>query len=314
VDLLFCHGYKAGLLGRIAARRQRLPVVGVSRGWTYENLKVNVYEFLDRLNLRLMDHVVCVSQAQARKVMRCGVPSRLVSVIPDSVDVKRFGRAAIGARTRVLQFFETPPRWIVGAIGRLSPEKGFDDFVRAARAISAEIENVGFLIIGEGKTRSALERLIAELGMRGRVVLTGFRNDIDELLPALDVMVQSSHTEGMPNVVLEACAACVPVVATRVGGTSEIILDGQTGRLVPPGEPEMVAAAVRDALHDYGLHVGLAIEGRSRVESSFTFDAQAEAYSALVEALAHGSRSHEPDLPAVANSHTGGVIAHGPVR
>ena len=89
-DVLLCHGYKAGLIGRIAARRSKIPVVAVSRGWTYESARVRLYELLDRINLRWMDRVVCVSEGQAAKVRKAGVAQRKIVVIPNAIDSARF--------------------------------------------------------------------------------------------------------------------------------------------------------------------------------------------------------------------------------
>ena len=121
--------------------------------------------------------------------------------------------------------------------GRLSPEKGFDLLVEAAALVVREHPRVGFLLCGDGPERPALARRIAEHGLEGKFVLAGFRTDLERLLPAWDLAVLSSHTEGLPVAVLEALAAGVPVVATAVGGTPEVVEDGVSGYLVPPGGP-----------------------------------------------------------------------------
>src|SRR5438552_12630262 len=126
VDVLCCHGYKADLLGRLAARRRGIPAVAVSRGWTAESFKVRLYESLDRLHLRWMDRVVCVSQGQARKVRRAGVDPTRVSVIYNAIDVSRFADPDLRYLRRLHESFSRPRRLIIASAGRLSPEKGFD--------------------------------------------------------------------------------------------------------------------------------------------------------------------------------------------
>ncbi len=249
-SLLCVHGYKAGLLGRIAARRAGIPVIAVSRGWTYESTKVRLYERLDRLNLRFMDRVVCVSQGQAEKVRRAGVPARKVVVIPNAIDVSRFATSDPSARSELERLFTRPIRRIVGAAGRLSPEKGFKDLVDAAASAVQSDPDVGFVLFGEGVLHSALDGQVAARGLTGRFVLAGFRPDLDRLIPPLDLLVQSSYTEGMPNVILEACAAGVPVVATAVGGTPEILEGGLAGQLVPPGDPQTLSWRIQETLAD----------------------------------------------------------------
>jgi glycosyltransferase involved in cell wall biosynthesis len=284
-DVLFVHGYKAGLLGRIAARRAGIPVVAVSRGWTHESLRVKLYELLDRINLRWMDRVVCVSRGQAAKVRKVGVSRRKIVVIPNAINTERFDHRDASARLELERLFSCPPRSIVGAAGRLSPEKGFHVLVDAAAIMARANPSAGFVIFGEGALRDDLRRRIDMHALRERFVLAGFRRDLDRFVPELDLMVQSSFTEGMPNVVLEACAAGVAVVATSVGGTPEIIAQGSSGFLVPPGSATELARRIVEALGDAELRLRMGIEGKAIVAREFTFAAQASRYQRLCEEL-----------------------------
>lgn len=283
-DVLVCHGYKAGLLGGVAARMRGVPVVAVSRGWTGECPRVRLYDFLDKVNLRWMDRVVCVSQGQAAKVRRAGVPSGKIVVINNAVDTGRFRISDPQARAELEGLFQRPVRRIVGALGRLSPEKGFDVLVKAAAIATRSAPDLGFILVGDGFLRDAISRQIEASGLMDRVVLAGFRADADRLLPFFDLVVQSSHTEGMPNVVLEACAAGVPVVATAVGGTPEILAD-DSGVLVPPGDAASLADAILRLLADDPRRADLAERGRRRVEQQFTFQSQSNAYMRLFNEL-----------------------------
>jgi glycosyltransferase involved in cell wall biosynthesis len=171
---------------------------------------------------------------------------------------------------------------IVLAAGRFSPEKGFGVLVEAAATICRENASAGVVLFGEGPLRSTLERRVAELGLRGRVVLPGFRTDLDSLIGGADVVVLPSYTEGLPNVALEASAAGVPVVATAVGGTPEAIADGVNGALVPPGQPASIARKVGELLRDTNLRARFGAAGRARMRALFTFQAQAAAYLRLL--------------------------------
>jgi glycosyltransferase involved in cell wall biosynthesis len=297
VEVLFCHGYKAGLLGRIAARRAGIPVVAVSRGWTYESLKVRGYELLDRINLRWMDRVVCVSQGQAKKVRRAGVSARKVVVIPNAIDAARFESPDPAARAELEGLFPRPVRRIVGAVGRLSPEKGFSVLVDAAAQAAQADANAGFVLFGDGTLRPALAGQIAARGLAGRFVLAGFRPDLDRLLPALDLLVQSSYTEGMPNVVLEACAAGVPVVATAVGGTPEIVTDGVDGVLVPSGDAMALARSISRILGDDSRRRELGRQARRNARDRFTFAAQAAEYRRLLSEIRAGAGGRAEPTP-----------------
>jgi glycosyltransferase involved in cell wall biosynthesis len=283
-----CHGYKAGLLGRVAARRCGIPCVAVSRGWTGENMKVRFYEALDRLNLRWMDHVVCVSHGQAAKVRAAGVESFRTSVIHNAVEPERFADPDLRCLRWLHELFPKPRRLIIASVGRLSPEKGFHNLVPAAASALRADPTLGFVHFGDGHGRAAMERAVAAHGLEGRFLLAGLRHDLDRFYPFFDLLVLPSYTEGLPNVVLEAFAARVPVVATAVGGTPEVIEDGRSGYLVPPGDPETLARRILDALADDNRRLAMGEHGYRRVCRDFTFSAQARAYERLFGKLLPG--------------------------
>jgi glycosyltransferase involved in cell wall biosynthesis len=284
-DVLCCHGYKANLLGRLAARRCGIPAVAVSRGWTGESARVRLYERLDRWNLRWMDRVVCVSEGQAVKVRRAGVAAERISVIRNAVRAERFARPDPAEREAMEKMFPRRPRYLVGAAGRLSPEKGFEVLLEAAARLAAKDLPVGFLHFGDGPLRDALQRRTHALSLGDRFLLAGFRGDLDQLMPCFDVLALPSFTEGMPNVVLEALAAGVPVVATAVGGTPEVIENGVSGHLVPAGDPEALAQRIGDVLADEAARKRMGQRGRQRILDEFTFEAQARQYAQLFDEL-----------------------------
>ena len=251
-NVLCCHGYKANLLGRAAARRAGTVSISVSRGWTGENVKVRVYEAVDRFHLRYMDRVVCVSEGQAKKVRRTGVPAKKISVIRNAARLDAFAAPDPDYRRQLGDLFPEPDpqAFYIIAAGRLSPEKGFQVLVEAAAIVCAAIPSTRFVLFGEGGLQPVLEARIAALGLKEYFLLAGFRNDLDRWLPWADLVVIPSFTEGLPNVALEASAAGVAVVATAVGGTPEVIRDGHTGYLVPAGEPAKLARRMIELLRD----------------------------------------------------------------
>ena len=284
--ILCCHGYKADLLGLIAARCVRIPVVAVSRGWTGESTRVRLYERVDRFVLRWMDRAICVSEGQARKVRQSGVTSRRAIVIRNAVRTERFAEPREEYRRHLRELFRRQPDLIVGAAGRLSPEKGFDVLVDAAVEVVRAEKSVGFVLFGDGGMRRALASQVEAQGLGGRFVFAGFRRDFDHYLPHLDLLVLPSFTEGLPNVVLEAFAAGVPMVATAVGGTPEIIQDAENGYLVPPGNARPLAARILDLLSDDAARRAMGASGRERVRHHFSFSAQARSYELLFDSLA----------------------------
>jgi glycosyltransferase involved in cell wall biosynthesis len=266
-------------------------VVSISRGWTAESLRVAIYEKLDRLLLGWMTGIICVSQAQSLRVRDCGVRAEKVTVIRNAVRVSRFDDATETSRSRsraaLLKHFCQKPDLLVGSAGRLSPEKGHQLLVEAVPFVLERFPSVGFVIAGDGPLESALRGQIASRGLVDRVVLLGFRDDFDKVLPALDVMVLPSYTEGLPNVVLEAMAAGVPVVASAVGGTPELVQEGQTGLLCPPGDVQTLVKKLVSVLSSKETRDKLANAGRRLVNEEFSFEDQAQKYLAFFSVLAN---------------------------
>lgn len=284
-DVLCCNGYKPDVVGWLAAQRVGVPIVSVAHGWTAATFKVRVYEALDRFLLRWMDAVVCVSAGQAEKVRRAGVPPERALVIRNGVRFRETIDPDATYRRLLHSFFPQAPARVVGAAGRLSPEKGFGQLVEAAALVARDDADVGFIHFGEGPLREDLRRQIAARGLERRFILAGFRTDLEKFLPHFDLAVLPSFTEGLPVIVLEAFAAGVPVVATAVGGTPEVVEDGVSGFLVPPGEPAALAARIRAALADEVRRRAMGACGRQRVREQFTFDRQSEQYQELFERL-----------------------------
>jgi glycosyltransferase involved in cell wall biosynthesis len=284
-DVLLCHGYKANVVGRLAARQVGIPAIAVSRGWTGENSKVRIYETIDRLHLRYMDRVVCVSHGQAQKVRRAGVPPFKIDVIPNAARLYDGRTANPDGRATLESFFDPPGESVVVAAGRLSPEKGVPVLIEAARRVIDAGFEARFVVFGEGTQRPKLERMIAEADLKGLFALPGFRSDLDQLMPSADLFVLPSFTEGLPNVVLEASAAAVAVVATAVGGTPEVVDNGTTGLLVAAGDSAAMAARIQELLKDEPRRRRMGEAGRQFVRRHFTFEAQAAAYLKLFEKL-----------------------------
>lgn len=288
IDLICVNGYKAGILGQFAARKCNLPIVAISRGWTAESRRVRLYERLDRWALRRMDHIVCVSSGHAQKVMRTArIPEDRVSVIHNAIRTDRFYvEPDPRYREKLEAFFPGQcPQFLLGAAGRLSPEKGFDLLIDATARLIKQGHSVGVVLFGEGFLRPKLERMIDTNGLTDHFRMPGFTDELDRYMPHFDLFVQSSHTEGLPNVLLEASAAGTPSVATDVGGTREVLLNGRTGRIIPPADPQSLAQTIGSLLNDESQRRELGENGQRHVQENFTFARQATAYHALFTRL-----------------------------
>jgi glycosyltransferase involved in cell wall biosynthesis len=291
-DIVCTSGYKPDLIGWRAARRVGIPVASISHGWTGATWKVRVYESLDRCILRRLDAVVCVSKAQAEKVRVAGVPEATIVTIQNAIGEDAFVEPNTEARAEMAGWFAQPPRWIVGAAGRLSPEKGFNVLIDAAASVIGQLPEAGFVIFGDGPLRQELKSQVGACGLQGRFVFAGFRKDLPRYLPNLDLGVMSSYTEGLPVALLEMGAAGVPNVATAVGGIPEVIDDGTSGLLVPPGDAAALAKPIGALLAYEPRRVAMGNAARERVRRDFSFAAMARQYHELFKKLGNRSRSN----------------------
>jgi len=191
-------------------------------------------------------------------------------LLQNGIDAEAFRVAPAGPAAREAVGLD-PRRPVIGTVGRLEDRKGQEQLLGALGRLTATANGSGpqGLIVGDGPSRERLERQARELGLQDRVRFTGTVSDVRPLLAAMDVFVLPSFAEGMSNALMEAMAAARPVVATNVGGNPEVVADGRTGMLVPPGEAEAIAAAVGTLLHDPGRAGRLAEAGREFVTERF---------------------------------------------
>jgi glycosyltransferase involved in cell wall biosynthesis len=286
IKLLCAHGYKADILGIAAGRLAGIPVACFLRGWTGENRNVRLYEGADKFSLFFADRIVCLSNLQANKFTKHKLLANKIRVISNAIDIPGIdGGSRIHARSELRRRLGLPPACrVVASGGRLSPEKGVGDFLQAISLIADQFIDTRFVIFGEGALRLDLEKACRALGITNQAVFAGFQRDLRGLLPGVDLLVNPSHSEEMPNIVLEAMAARVPVVATRVGGVEEISGDGAL-RLVPPGKPTMLANEISLLLSDPALMNELGSAGQMRAKKSYSLGRQRSEFHAFYEEL-----------------------------
>ena len=225
-----------------------------------------------RFAYRAAHLVIANSKAAAAQLRSEGVPSRKVRTIANGVDCGAFGPAP----TRSGQLIRR-----VVTVANLRPEKGHDTLIAAAARIVSERPETEFLIVGDGVLRDSLERRVSELGLSRQIRFLGERSDVAGLLASSDVFVLPSRSEACPNSVLEAMAAGLPIVATRVGGVPELIDSGRTGLLVDADRPAELAEAVLDLIDDpqRASHLGRA--ARKAAERRFSFDRMVSTFEHL---------------------------------
>ena len=272
VRVWHAHDYKSNLIGLLLRPLHRMRLVTTVHGWVKHTARTPLYYGLDRYSLRRYEHVVCVSDDLVARCRELGVRDDRLHLILNGIDERTFDRKHPPAASPLRAERGVPPgRLLLGAVGRLSEEKGFDLLIRAVHTLLGEGHDLELWIAGDGDHRPALEALIAELGVGGRVKLLGFREDTLALYHALDLFVLSSLREGLPNVVLEAMAMRVPVVATKVAGVPKLLTDGETGLLCEVGDLPGLTAAVRRAAGDAGLRARLAEAARGLIEREYSF-------------------------------------------
>lgn len=269
IDIIHTHDFRSDLYGLVAARRLGIPAVSTCHGWIANNLKGRVYTTVDKFLLRFFDRVIVVSARMQAHLRSRGILAHRIALIQNALVVENY-RPERGDRSLQTELGIPAHHKVVGKIGRLSPEKCQDLFLRAAAVLLRHDRDISFVLIGIGPEEENLRRLADELGIADRVVFAGYRGDMQRVYNSLDLVVQSSCTEGMPNVILEALLMRVPVVATDVGGTAEIVTDGKSGRLIPPNNLAALVAGMREALSDTTRTAAWVDAGERTVRANFS--------------------------------------------
>jgi glycosyltransferase involved in cell wall biosynthesis len=278
-DVVHGHSSKAGFLVRLAAagagRRSRC--VFTPHGWSFwatSGAEARMYRALERRAARWCSTIVAVSEHErsAGLAARVGRPEQY-RLIPNGIELERFSGQPRPVDGRVVM------------LGRLAPPKRPDLVVRALARVRARHENAELQLVGDGPARAQVESLAKALGLSGVVRVTGRSDDIPEILAGAQCLVLASDYEAMPLSVLEAMAAAVPVVATRLESLSEVVVDGATGLLVEPDNPDALAAAIERLLDDPTKAAELGAAGRRRAQERFSKQRMVAEISGLYEEI-----------------------------
>jgi glycosyltransferase involved in cell wall biosynthesis len=263
VDLVHTHSSVDSWAATVAARSLGRPVVrsrhvsiriGSGRGLVY----------------RLAHRVITSGEHVKRMVVAAGIPAARVVAIPAGLDETRFHAGVSGDKVRAELGLPGP---VVGLVANIRGSKGHRFFLEAARLVLAAHPDARFLIVGDGVGFADVRRRIDDMRLAERVLLTGFRRDIPEVMAALDVLaLPSIRSEAFPQVIAQALAVGTPVVGTTVGGIPEIIRDGETGRLVPPADSRALANAILELLRDPLQARDMARRGQALVRERFSID------------------------------------------
>jgi glycosyltransferase involved in cell wall biosynthesis len=278
-DILHTHGYKADIYGYWASRNLNISRVASCHSLLPPNERIRLYSIIDRLALSRFEAVVAVSDKIAGGLKCCLRPNAdRVVTIPNGIDVESFRSAAPTLRNELEHANK-----IVGMVARLCPEKGPQNFLRAARAVLDQIPDTIFAFVGDGPMMQELKHTAERLGIQENVRFTGFRDDMSGVYRSLDLMVLPSLNEGLPMAVLEAMASGTTVVATRVGGVPSLVSNWQTGVLVDAGDIDSLSGVIIRLLQSEALRKEIGERAQASVSIRYGAPVMARRYLELYQ-------------------------------
>ncbi|MEA3365501.1 MAG: glycosyltransferase family 4 protein [Candidatus Hydrogenedentes bacterium] len=288
-DIVHTHTSKAGLLGRLAARRAGVPaVVHTPHGHVFDGYfskpVTRIFIACERYAAKRTDRLIALTQhgLQDHLEQRVGRLDQW-TVIFSGIDLSPFKEARLRRKGTRSALGVGPDDILIGGVGRFEHVKGFTYFVEAAKAIAEVLPQACFVLAGDGSLARVLHEQARPLGER--FIFLGWRGDIPDLMAALDIFVLPSLNEGMGRVLLEAAAAGVPAVASYVGGVPEVVHEGETGYLVPPGESQAIAEKVLLLVRDTKLRTRMGAKAKERVAPYYGLEKMVERIEALYKVL-----------------------------
>ncbi len=273
-DVLHTHGGTPGFWGRVASKFYKVPaVVHTFHGIHYltkpMNLKKWIFKNIDRYLKIFTDFTICVAEADLTKGLKAKVLKANASgVVRNGIDINIFERIETWKEGRELLNIPADAT-VVGTIGRLHEQKGYEYLIDAAKHLIEENKSIYFLIVGEGELRTNLERQVSSLRISDKVIFAGARTDIPRLMTLFDLFVLPSLWEGLPLVLLEAMVSRVPIVATAVDGVMEIIEHNQDGILIPPKSSTAIKNGINILLNNKKFATNLTINAYKKVTTEF---------------------------------------------
>jgi glycosyltransferase involved in cell wall biosynthesis len=292
IDILQTHDAQTRRIGVIAAALTGVHHITSVHGWIFNDRKEQVAKWLDARLIGHADAVIAVSDKLQQELVAAGVPAEKITVLHNAIVVSDYAPAAGAASMREeLGILNDQP--VISIVGRLSLEKGHHIFLQAARLVVNEVPDARFLIVGDGPLEAPLRESVERLGLGRNVIFTGHRSNLAGIYGITDVLVISSFTEGVPNVLLEAFAYGKPAVATAVGGVPEVMRNGVDGWIVESGDHAAIAARTLMLLENPALRRQMGAAGRAAIEDKFNFAHRTRALEQLyARAAANLSERH----------------------
>ncbi|HXE72544.1 MAG TPA: glycosyltransferase family 4 protein [Candidatus Nitrosotenuis sp.] len=295
-DVVHTHTSKAGFLGRLAAWLCRVPLIlhtihELPENSTDSPWRKALYRALEQVAARWATHLITVSEPNRRQILAAKIcPERKLTLIREGLALERYrpSTPAAEVRRRLGIPAQAP---VVGTLARLEPAKGHVYLLEAFARVLEARPDAWLVCVGGGHLRPDLEARSRDMGLAGRVVFTGFVEDVVDLVASFDVFALASLYEGLGVAILEAMALGRPTVCTAVGGVLDVVVDGETGYLVPPRDPEALARRILELLGDPEKAAAMGAAGRRRVETEFRED---EANRRMLGLYRHLLERHGP--------------------
>jgi L-malate glycosyltransferase len=289
-DVMHAHDLWANLMGVPCAYLAGTRVIISSQrdlghlSW-YTPIRTKVIRKIHRLANRVVANSTAVRDILVKNFR---VPTEHVQVVRNGVDIEKFERVQADKR-KIFPGLQDDARLALVVANMRSTVKGHSDLIKAAKRICGEVPEIRFVLVGEGEERTKLEQQVRDAGLANHFVFLGGRQDIPELLACAELSILPSRAEGLPNVILEAMAAGLPVIATRVGGTPEIIEDGVSGLLVPSQDPYALGEAILALLRDRNKAARIGRTAQERIRASFSFERAVSEIETVYESGRHVS-------------------------
>ncbi|MFQ5963092.1 MAG: glycosyltransferase family 4 protein [Candidatus Scalinduaceae bacterium] len=298
IDFIHTHDSRSDVIGVLVSKMNRIAMISFAHGWlnwTSSLSKERLYAYLEALAVSLSDGIVVASNDMQQDLLIKGIPKRKIFHIPYGIDTRKFNINTEGSYFR--EEFDIPidiP--LIGTVGRIHPWKGHRYFLEAAKIVSGKYTEAMFLIVGDAafdrhrKYKQELLELVQAMNIKEKVIFTGSRSDVTQIMKSMDLFVLPSLREPFGIVILEAQACGKPVIATSVGGIPEVIKDGDTGILVKPKDSDGLADAIITLLGDREKMRKMGLSGRERVEALFSTDRMVKETEELYRAIWKNSK------------------------
>jgi len=285
IRILHSHGYKSNFYGLLASRNTDLKLVSTCHNWIRTDRRLRLYSHVDKFILKFFKKIVTVSDELKQEIFKIASPDQEVITINNGIYLKDFDKESEGTGELKKNLGVSPDCKLIGTVGRLSCEKGYDYLLNAAKVLITQFPNIEFLIAGDGPQRKELEEIVAKLQINHKVIFTGHVDKISSIYPLIDIYVISSTSEGLPISLLEAMAFKKPIIATRVGSIPKVLNHGKEGILIEPANDSELANAIKDLFCNEAKARELGKNAYTRVATDFSSAAMAAKYLNLYETM-----------------------------